>query len=126
LIVDDDPVLLTLLNHTLMKNGFDVLLAGTGTEALQIYQLHRGRIHVVLLDVRMPGLDGPQTFAELQRANPAVAACFMSGYTPDYSVAELLARGALHFFDKPFRMNEVIDVLSRLAEQHYPRQATSA
>jgi DNA-binding NtrC family response regulator len=126
LVVDDDPLLLTLLNHALSKCGFDVLLAGGGVEALQIYQRHCARINIVLLDVRMPGLDGPHTFSELQRVNPAVAACFMSGYTLDYSVAELLARGALHFFEKPFRMAEVIDVLGRLAELHHPKQATSA
>jgi hypothetical protein len=43
-----------------------------------------------------------------------VACCFMSGYTADYSLPELLSRGALHFFEKPFRMDEVVRVLDCL------------
>ena len=50
----------------------------------------------------------------------------MSGYTGDYSLAELLNRGAVHFFEKPFRMDEIVRVLGCLAEQQAERQATSA
>jgi DNA-binding NtrC family response regulator len=126
LIVDDDPVLLALLNTALRKSGFAVWLAGSGAEAIDIYQRQRTRINVVLLDVRMPGLDGPRTLAELQRLDPSVACCFMSGYTADYSLAELLSRGAMHFFDKPFRMNEVVRVLGCVAEQRGERRASGA
>jgi DNA-binding NtrC family response regulator len=126
LVVDDDRVLLTMLSTALQKNGFEVWLAASGAEAIGIYDRHRARINVVLLDVRMPGLDGPRTLTELQRLDPSVACCFMSGYTADVSPAELLRRGALHFFDKPFRMEEVVHVLVCFAEQRGKRQASSA
>jgi DNA-binding response OmpR family regulator len=126
LVVDDDPVLLGLLNTALRKYGFEVWLAATGPEAIQIYQRQRARINVVLLDVRMPGLDGPDTLAELQRINAAVACCFMSGFAGEYTPAELLGRGALHYFDKPFRLAEIVRVLTGLAEEHGERQANSA
>jgi DNA-binding NtrC family response regulator len=126
LVVDDDPVLLGLLNAALCKHGFEVWLAASGADAVQVYQRQRARINVVLLDVRMPGLDGPDTLAELQRVNAAVACCFMSGYTGEYTPAELLARGALHFFDKPFRLAEIVRVLAELAGRHDHRQANSA
>jgi CheY-like chemotaxis protein len=115
LVVDDDKVLLGLLNTTLQRHGFRVWLAASGFEAIEIYQRHRPLINVVLLDVRMPGLDGPRTLAELQRLDPSVACCFMSGYTADYPLPELLGLGASHFFDKPFRMEEIVRVLDCLA-----------
>jgi CheY-like chemotaxis protein len=126
LVVDDDKILLALLQTTLQKNGFTVWLAASGREAIDIYERHRAQINVVLLDVRMPGLDGPRTLLELQRLDPAVPCCFMSGYSADYSQADLLSRGALYFFDKPFRMDEVVRVLVGLAEQHVERRAPSA
>ncbi len=126
LVVDDDPVLLTVLKAALSKTGFEVWLARSGAEAVEVYERHQRRINVVLLDVRMPVMDGPGTLAELQRIDSSVACCFMSGYTADYSLADLLSRGALHFFDKPFRMDEVVSVLGCLADQHGHRQAIRA
>jgi DNA-binding NtrC family response regulator len=115
LVVDDDAMLRSLLQAVLQREGFRVWLAGDGADAVAVYQRHRAAIDVVLLDVRMAGMDGPQTFTALQAVNPAIACCFMSGYTADHSVDELRARGALHFFEKPFRMEEIGPVLGRVA-----------
>jgi DNA-binding NtrC family response regulator len=120
LVVDDDKVLLGLLNTTLQRHGFRVWLAGCGVEAIEVYQRHRASINVVLLDVRMPGLDGPRTLTALRRLDPSVACCFMSGYTADYPLPELLRLGAAHFFDKPFRMEEIVRVLDCLAGRPGP------
>src|SRR5262249_22969715 len=100
-------MLLTLLNTVLQRQGFRVWLASTGSAALEVYQRQQSRIGVVLLDVRMPGLDGPQTLAELRRLNPDLACCFMSGHTGAYSDEDLLRLGAVCCFAKPFRVHEV-------------------
>jgi DNA-binding NtrC family response regulator len=126
LVVDDDPVLLALLKVALARNGFEVWEAKSGAEAIQTYQREQSRINIVLLDVRMPGQDGPRTLVELQRINAAVTCCFMSGYTGDYSLADLLNCGAVHFFEKPFRMDEIVRVLGCLAQEQAEREATSA
>ena len=52
---------------------------------------------------------------ELQRIQPGVVACFMSGHTGHYAVQDLLQRGARHFFAKPFHMEEMIHTLGQLA-----------
>jgi CheY-like chemotaxis protein len=109
--VDDDPMMLRLLNAALPRYGFSVWSAANGPAALEVYRRQRDDIAVVLLDVRMPGLDGPQTLAELQRLNHDVACCFMSGYAGDYSDEDLLARGALHCFSKPFHLDEIAQAL---------------
>src|SRR5262245_27065761 len=64
---------------TLRSEGFEVWLAGHGQQAIELYQRHRDEIAVVLLDVRMPGLDGPHTLSALQELCPGVRCCFMTG-----------------------------------------------
>lgn len=103
LVVDDEAIVRQMLEVVLRRSGFGVLLAADGPEALALYERHRPRIAVVLLDVRMPGLDGPQTLAALRQFDPGVRCCFMSGDTKCYSEQELLAQGAVCFFPKPFR-----------------------
>src|SRR5689334_22546953 len=98
LVVDDDPMVLRLLLAALPGYGFTVWPASSGPAALEVYRRQREDIAVVLLDVRMPGLDGPQTLAQLQCLNPAVACCFMTGFAGNYSDEDLRARGGLHCF----------------------------
>jgi CheY-like chemotaxis protein len=115
LVVDDDPLVLNLLDMALRLQGFDVYLATGGREAIRRYQEHSAFINVALVDVRMAGLDGPATVDELRRLNPNLPCCFMSGHTGEYSDGDLQARGASYFFDKPFRLDQVAEVLGRLA-----------
>ena len=68
----------------LERNGFDVWLARSGREAIDLYRRHMEDIAVMVLDVRMPGLDGLQTLEVLRELNPEVLACFMSSDTSAY------------------------------------------
>lgn len=114
LVVDDDDAVRTLLDVGLRQYGFAVWLAADGQDALQIYQQNRSEIDAVLLDVRMPGLDGPQTLSALCQLNPQIRSCFMTGQAGSYSHDELLQRGAAHVFQKPFQLAEVAQILGNL------------
>ena len=122
LVVDDDPMLLNLLRTVLTRQGFRVWSCLGGEEALTAYRRHQPDIAVVLLDVCMPGLDGPATLAELRRIDPGVRACFMSGHTGAYSPDELLGLGAMRFYDKPFQIQPLAEGLWKLAAEQ-PRQS---
>ncbi len=98
------------------RQGFTVWLADGGRSALEIYRERQASLSVVLMDVRMPDLDGPQTLVALQRINPAVACCFMTGYAAEYTPEGLLALGAIRLFDKPFRMDEMAQSLWQTAQ----------
>jgi CheY-like chemotaxis protein len=102
LIAEDEKAVGKMLDLALGNYGFGVRLAATGSEAVEDYREHHQSIALVLLDVQMPGLDGPATLAAMQAINPEVQCCFMSGHTGKYSTIELLAMGAAHVLPKPF------------------------
>jgi CheY-like chemotaxis protein len=98
----------SLLSTVLRRNGFEVLLAAGGQEAIRQLEAHRDGISCVLLDVRMPGLDGPQTLQALRRLEPSLTFCFMSGQPGEYSREQLADLGVASFFDKPFRLDDFV------------------
>jgi CheY-like chemotaxis protein len=77
-------------------------VAANGTEAIDLYRQHHQTLSLVLLDVRLPDMDGPATLAALQQIKPQVRCCFMSGHTGTHTPDQLLALGAVAFFPKPF------------------------
>jgi CheY-like chemotaxis protein len=117
LVVDDDASIRLLLDAALQQRGFTVWTACNGEEALNLYRNHRDAIALVLLDVRMPVLDGPQTLAVLRQWEPALTFCFMSGQSGDYSPEQLLALGAACVFEKPFRVADVQKTVEQLIER---------
>jgi CheY-like chemotaxis protein len=115
LVVDDDPEVRTLLDRVLGAQGFTVWLAANGYEALKAYQIHRDEIDLVLLDVRMPILDGPQTLAALLQLAPHLRCCFLTGDPGHYTEEELRDRGAMSILSKPFRVDDLATTLRELA-----------
>ena len=114
LVVDDDDLVRESLASALRRSGFVVRLAAGGEEAVELYRRHGADIAAVLLDVRMPGMDGPNALAALRRLNPAVRCCFMSSYIEGYSREELLALGGDDFFLKPISLAELMTILRQL------------
>jgi CheY-like chemotaxis protein len=117
LIVDDEPAVRGMLGVGLRTHGFAVWLAADGREALDLYRRHRLAIDVVLLDVRMPGQDGPQTLAALQELNPLIRCCFMSGDLGGYTAERLRHFGAATVIQKPFRLAVLAQLLAGLASR---------
>jgi CheY-like chemotaxis protein len=115
LVVDDDEGVRGVLNDALRRQGFAVWQADDGYQALVIYWQHREVIDVVLMDVRIPGLDGPQTLATLQELNPEIRCCFMSGRLGDYTERGLREQGAAAVLQKPVHSTEVASMLWAMA-----------
>ncbi|HMC65028.1 MAG TPA: response regulator [Gemmataceae bacterium] len=113
LIVDDDPTVRAVVEMALRQQGFDTRAAATGLAAVAIYQKQPG-IDLVLIDVRMPGLDGPQTLKALREIDGQVRCCFVSGDTGEYEQRELLTMGAEHIFEKPFALAELAGTIRGL------------
>jgi CheY-like chemotaxis protein len=115
LVADDDPNVLRLLEAALTLYGFKVLAAPGGAEAVELLHGHPD-VGVALVDVRMPGMDGPRTLAALRAIDPGLPCLFMTGQSGDYTAAELLAFGADGVLEKPFRtLGEVVRALRQAA-----------
>jgi len=102
LLVEDEQSLRNIIRDTLEENGYTVLVAGDGVQALQVADEHGADIHLIVTDVIMPGMSGGQVAAEITRIRPRVKALFVSGYTHE----ALSRHGALGlrtaFLSKPF------------------------
>ncbi|MCB9915718.1 MAG: response regulator [Planctomycetes bacterium] len=83
LLAEDDPMVATLVERNLRKLGFEVLACRDGREALDAYLAHAARIELLLSDVRMPNLSGPQLLQELVRRGHRPRVLFMSGYSDE-------------------------------------------
>jgi DNA-binding response OmpR family regulator len=117
LVVDDEPMIRDILEKHLRREGFHVWTAASGEEALDHCCEHLDEIAVILLDVRMPGLDGPQTLDGIRELDVDIPVCFMTGHPGEYEPNDLLRQGARHLFEKPFRMDEIVRVVSNLANE---------
>jgi CheY-like chemotaxis protein len=104
-----------MLGLALRRFGLGVHVASNGPEAVEVYGTHGAGIDVVLVDMHLPDLDGPQTLAALRRLDPQVRCCFMGGDTGGYSVADLLALGAAGFVRKPFDLPALARTLRQAA-----------
>lgn len=115
LVVDDEAYMRSFLQVALEHQGFDVCLAASGWEAVELYRRHRDRITVALLDVRMPGLNGPETVEALREINPQLRYAFMTGNAGNDQTGQWLEQSGAPVLAKPFRLEKVTRVLRRLA-----------
>jgi CheY-like chemotaxis protein len=86
-----------------------VVLASNGPDAIEI--LRQQSIDVVLLDVQMPGMDGPQTLTVLNELQIPVRCCFVTGNIGKYTSDELLRLGATGIVQKPFQLHELHEAI---------------
>jgi CheY-like chemotaxis protein len=112
LVVEDDEAVRTLVSEYLISMGYRVLAAGDGTEALEIAQRLGKEIHLLLTDVVMPKMRGPELAARLKLIIPKLKIIYMSGYLDQNDGNRSFLEGAF-FLDKPFSR----DVLTRLVEE---------
>jgi CheY-like chemotaxis protein len=130
LVVDDEAAIRAMLRSGLHLFGLPVWSAGSGPEALAVYREHAGAIGAALLDVLLPGQDGPQTLQALRALDPKLPCCFMSGHTGRYTEEDLLALGAARVFRKPFHLDDLAYTLRQLVgvpeRRREPRHNASA
>jgi len=111
LLVEDDPEIRTFVQHILEKGGVTVLVAADAAAALQIESQFSRPIHLLLSDVMMPGISGPELAKKLKQQRPEMRVMLMSSY----SEGMLVLNYGWYFLQKPFLsealMGKVNDVL---------------
>jgi PAS domain S-box-containing protein len=115
LLVEDADALRMMIQEMLETAGFQVLAGGSPEEALAVVEGHSGPIHLLLTDVVMPRMSGPQVAERVKAAWPGVKVLYMSGYTDQAVVHHGVLEGGSHFLQKPFTsdalLRRVIEVL---------------
>ena len=120
LVVDDEEFVAALVADTLADCGHDVVCKEDGAAGLQHYRAHWQAIDLVILDMNMPKMNGPETFAAIRAVNPHAKVLIVSGYSADGGVDTLLAQGAMGFLAKPFRPEALESEALRILEADRP------
>ena len=107
LLVEDTPAILETTRAMLEKLGYQILAAFTPGEALRLAKSYFGKIHLLITDVVMPGMDGPELAENLQPLCPDIKRLFMSGYTANILSRHGVTDKDLHFLQKPFTMQDL-------------------
>lgn len=112
LIVDDDCDHAESLADVIEMRGHTTRIANSGEEALGIF---RGEdFDFVLLDVKLPGINGVETFLEMRKIRPSAQVMMMTGYSVEQLVAQAIEGGARGVLHKPFAAGQVLELLSKI------------
>jgi DNA-binding response OmpR family regulator len=112
LIVDDDQDHAESVADILEMRGYAVALAASGEQG--IAQFRERDFHIVLMDVKLPGMNGVETFAEFRRIRPGARVLMMTGFSVEALLAEAVGNGALGVLRKPFAIAELFETLERV------------
>ncbi|MDH3800190.1 MAG: response regulator [Desulfobacterales bacterium] len=118
MLVDDEERFLSTTQKLLTKKGIDAVTAASGAEALETL-MHK-YIHVVILDVKMPGMDGNEVLKEIKRRFPLVEVIMLTGHATVESAIDGLKSGATDYLMKP---TEIDDLIAKAREAFRKRLA---
>lgn len=106
LMVDDEKDFLNTLTKRLVKRGLDITCANSGEEALSV--VNGKKIDVVVLDVRMPGIDGIQTLKDIKKINPLIEVILLTGHANIDVAMKGMKIGAFDYLMKPIDIDELL------------------
>jgi len=119
LVVDDEEMMRNLLEKILKREGYQVVAAGDGIEALDL--LRRQQISLVISDMKMPRMNGLQLLKRIKADYPEVRVIIMTAYGDTYTIKDALLLGADEYITKPFKSHEI----SLVTERAYWRQLSA-
>jgi CheY-like chemotaxis protein len=117
LVVEDEPSLLELSKLMLETQGYLVLTAGTPGEAMRLAEKHAGEIHLLMTDVVLPEMNGPDLAQKLLSVHPNLKCLFTSGYTANVITHHGVLDEGVHFIQKPFSRKDLAAKVREALEQ---------
>ena len=115
LIVDDEKNIRMTLSQSLDSLGVETDTAGNGEEALA--KLKKKDFGLILLDIRMPGMDGMEVLRRVREVRPDIRIIMITAYGTIESAVEAIKLGAVDFLQKPFDPDEIRDLVSRVMDR---------
>ena len=107
LLVDDQEMVLEVGKKMLQKLDYTVFVARSGPEAVDIFSKKQNKIDLVILDMRMPNMNGGVVYDRLKKISPDVKVLISSGYIENNSIRDLMNKGCEGFIQKPFSLQEL-------------------
>jgi CheY-like chemotaxis protein len=123
LVVEDEEAMVRVLENDLLREGYRVLVARDGAEAIDLYQRHGHEIDVVLMDLGLPKVTGSDVIRTMKKQNPGVHVIVTTGYIGPEVKSELFLAGVKDYIEKPYF---VTDVLQRVSEYLKTDEPSSA
>ena len=102
LVVDDEPLVRQMARDALERYGYEVLTAGSGPDAIELFRAHSGRVSIIVLDVSMPVMSGREALAELRKIDSDVRVLLTSGYTEGETREMFAGYSIAGFIQKPY------------------------
>lgn len=104
LVVDDEESIRNLVARVLVRQGYEVLVAESGEEGLRLAETYEGAIALVVTDVMLPGMRGPEMASRVRRLRPEIRVLYISGYMDDPDLAAGILTPGEGFLQKPFTL----------------------
>ncbi|MGQ0710430.1 MAG: sigma-54-dependent transcriptional regulator [Rhodoferax sp.] len=114
LVVEDDATIRMSLGHVLKKQGYDVELAETGREAIELFSRHA--FGLVMLDLHLPDVHGLEVLRSLHESDETTIVVVMTAYPEVRTAIDSVRAGAYDYLNKPFELDELRDIVKRALE----------
>jgi CheY-like chemotaxis protein len=116
LVIDDEPGIRDLLDTLLSRKGYDVVLADSGQKGLEVFR--RARPDVIVLDLKMPGMNGVTVLQQIRSLNPTQPVIVLTGAATPESEQQVRALGVTEYVEKEFSLHLLGDALKRVLFQN--------
>lgn len=117
LIVDDEESLRFLLTEVMRREGYETQTANNGETAVQL--VRENNFNLVIMDIKMPGMDGLQALKEMRRIRPSIVVLMITAHGTNELAVQAMKQGAYDYFNKPFELEEMRIVVRRALEKHF-------
>jgi DNA-binding NtrC family response regulator len=121
LLVDDEAEFTETFSERLSMRNLEISKAFSGEEALQVIEKNKG-IEIVILDVKMPGMDGIETLAEIKKRAPLVEVIMLSGHADVESAINGMKQGAFDYLMKPCDIDQIIAKVTEAAAKKHQHE----
>ena len=111
LLVDDEEEFVETLAERMRSRGMDVATSNSGGDALDL--IDRESYDVVILDLKMPGMDGLEALARIKKRQPDIQVVLLTGHATVEKGVEAIKRGALEFLEKPIDLSQLSEVIHK-------------
>lgn len=124
MLVDDEADFVRSTAKRLESRGIDTIAAFSGEECLEVLQTHK-RIHVIVLDVKMTGMDGIETLKEIKKISPLTEVILLTGHATVESGIKGIELGAYDYLMKPCQFDELVTKVKRAAQRKQMHEGTN-